>query len=244
MLKKILIILACVEVSLLAHEMGHFAVMQANGVEVQELCLGVGPLLYQKQFDNFTFTIKLIPLMAYVAPSQNGAAVLMKLPIYQSVLIDVAGVLVNLFLAALIFFGLKLKQEGSAEALKSAASLPKNYLLIFKDLLLETVSFGRIAPKNQGALVIAEMPGVLLYWLLYLNVLLGTANLLPISMLDGGHVFQTLLLLALGVVDLVIPITTQFVQSLMTIWNYVTLFMLLMLMFNRLQTRFVEVWNR
>ncbi len=242
MLKKILLILACVEVSLLAHEMGHFAVMRQNGVEVQELCLGIGPLLYQRQFDSFTFSIKLIPITAYVRPSQKGIAAEMKLSIYQQTIIDLAGVFVNLFLATPLFVWLKLRQEGSVEALKSAVSLPKNYFLIFKDLLLETISFGHITPKNQGALVIAEMPGVLLYWLLYLNVLLGIGNLLPISMLDGGHVFQTLLLLALGVLNLIIPVTAYFAQLLTTILFFVTTYMLFMLMFRGgVMTKFVVV---
>ena len=32
------------------HEMGHFLIAKANGIEVEEFALGMGPLLFSKEY--------------------------------------------------------------------------------------------------------------------------------------------------------------------------------------------------
>lgn len=240
MLKKILFLVLCVGISFAVHESAHFVAMQANGVEVEEMSLGIGPVLYQKQFDTFKFSIKIIPIMAYVKPSKAGLETLKKISLLQLLVVTLAGVFANLVLASLVFLWLKSREE-SQEIMSAALSLPKKLFFIFQDVLLEMVSFGRIMPKNKGMLVLNEVPCQFLLYLLFISVLLGIANLLPMGFLDGGKVFFLLLTVILTLVQLVMPVTSQTLNFVISAADFLMLWMFLTLFFRGVRTRFVVV---
>jgi membrane-associated protease RseP (regulator of RpoE activity) len=239
-LKKILVGLFCLEASLVAHEGAHFVAMRANGVEVEEMSLGIGPILYQKQLPEFKFSVKLIPIMAYVASSKRGMETAEKLPLFQIILIDLAGVFSNLVLASLIFLGLKLK-ESSKSWLVDFIFLPKNYFLLFKDALIGMVTFGSVKPKNNGALLLENQPNLFWQYLLFLNLMLAIFNLLPAQMLDGGQVFFLFLAIALQFLGKVYGISEKTLGSIALMVSFITFYMLIMLLINGLRMRWVAV---
>lgn len=242
---KILAILVSIEVALVVHESAHFVAMRAYGVEVKEMSIGIGPVLYEKQFDNLHFTVKAIPIMAYVAPSKSGVEKLNKMSFPRLVIIMLAGVFTNLVLASLVFLWLKSREASQEEfpivqsgVLSLAISLPKKYLFMFKDLLLEMVLVGR-PPENKGALFLKRTPGPLLKWMLFLNLILGIANALPVGFLDGGKVFIALLMMILSLVSLVVPLTAENVNMILAVVNLVTFFMFITLIFRGIRTQFI-----
>lgn len=238
MLKKILIGFLCVETSLVAHEASHFAAMRANGVEVAEVSIGVGPVIYVKQFADFQFSVRLIPIMAYVAPSQKGGEIMLALPLLNVLLIDLAGVFTNLLLASLIFLGLRQKESPSTW-LADVIRLPKNYFLLFKDALLYMVTIGGIVPKDNGALILEKEPRIVWRYFLLLNLTLGVLNLLPVKMLDGGQIFFLLLVTALQQ----FRVSEKSAASILTAANFAMLLTLFFLIMNSLPMHFVKVLN-
>ena len=44
------------------HELGHFSVAKKNGIDVQEFCLGMGPVLFSKEFKGTRYALRLLPL--------------------------------------------------------------------------------------------------------------------------------------------------------------------------------------
>jgi len=44
------------------HELGHFLLAKANGIEVQEFSLGMGPLLFSKEYKGTRFALRLLPI--------------------------------------------------------------------------------------------------------------------------------------------------------------------------------------
>src|SRR3989344_5677648 len=196
MLKKILLGLLCLGICFTVHEGAHFAMMRANSVEVEEVSFGIGPILYQAQMADFRFCLRLIPVMAYVQPSQKGAEAMLALPLLNIMVIYLAGVATNLVLASLVFLLLRLK-SASPDWLMEFFRLPKNYFLLFKDALLSMITFGFVAPKNNGGLVLETQPPTFWRYLLFLNLILGILNLLPAQGLDGGQAFLLALTTAL-----------------------------------------------
>lgn len=219
------------------HECGHFVTMLLCSVEVQELSLGMGPLIYQFKIHDIAFSLKLIPLMAYVMPSKLGADAMEKLPLIFQLLIDLSGVAVNLLIGALIFLWFRARKPITSLS-EHCLTLPLNLALIFKDLFLETVSLGFIKPANTGALKIyKEERQTNLGLVLYLNILLGVLNLLPISLLDGGNVFKALL------IRLLVSLNFSNIQliSILTTFNEITFVMLVVLMFKSIDTKFFTI---
>lgn len=44
------------------HEMGHFLIAKANGIEVEEFALGMGPLLWSKEYKGTRYCLRLLPI--------------------------------------------------------------------------------------------------------------------------------------------------------------------------------------
>ncbi len=59
---KIIIAILIFSIIVLFHELGHFLLAKANGIRVNEFCLGFGPKLVAFQKGETTYSIKLFPL--------------------------------------------------------------------------------------------------------------------------------------------------------------------------------------
>lgn len=44
------------------HELGHFSLAKKNGIEVEEFCLGMGPVLFSKEYKGTRYALRLLPI--------------------------------------------------------------------------------------------------------------------------------------------------------------------------------------
>lgn len=56
---------------LLTHELGHYFEMIENDIRVKELSIGIGPRIFYKRFKNGIFSVRLIPIAAFVTPEKE-----------------------------------------------------------------------------------------------------------------------------------------------------------------------------
>ncbi|PWT87390.1 MAG: hypothetical protein C5B55_14820 [Blastocatellia bacterium] len=84
--------------ALILHELGHYVAARACGVPVTQLGLGWGPTLFRSRLSNFDFTVRLLPLGAYVRLDMNQ---LLRRPVVLQLIVFSAGIFANLLLAAI-----------------------------------------------------------------------------------------------------------------------------------------------
>jgi membrane-associated protease RseP (regulator of RpoE activity) len=92
-------------VALVLHEMGHFFAARACKVPVSEAGLGWGPKIFGFRFNGVGYQIRLWPLGAYIRMDMSS---LQKRPLFQQLFVLLAGIAVNISLAAVTwgtFFG-------------------------------------------------------------------------------------------------------------------------------------------
>ena len=58
---SIIIAILIFSIIILFHELGHFLLAKANGIQVNEFCLGLGPTLFGIQKGETKYSIKLLP---------------------------------------------------------------------------------------------------------------------------------------------------------------------------------------
>ena len=58
---KIIIALLIFSIIILFHELGHFLLAKANGIRVNEFCLGLGPTLFGVTMGETKYSLKLLP---------------------------------------------------------------------------------------------------------------------------------------------------------------------------------------
>jgi membrane-associated protease RseP (regulator of RpoE activity) len=91
--------------ALILHEMGHFFAARAYKVPVTEAGLGWGPKIFGLRFNGVDYQFRLLPLGAYI---RMDVSTLQKRPLFQQLFVLLAGIAVNLILAAAAwgtFFG-------------------------------------------------------------------------------------------------------------------------------------------
>ncbi len=92
-----LIYLLAFILAMLLHELGHLLVARICHVPAQELGLGWGKQLWQRQFGSVRFKLHALPVGAYVRLDMTR---LQQRPLDQQVFVLLAGIIVNLILAA------------------------------------------------------------------------------------------------------------------------------------------------
>ena len=96
------------------HELGHFWVARLLKIKVYEVSIFVGPKLLSWKHKDVNFTIRLIPVGAYVRFNEideegyvvqsDDPALLVNQPRYKRLIVSLAGPFMNLLLGFLIFF--------------------------------------------------------------------------------------------------------------------------------------------
>ncbi|MCQ2465975.1 MAG: RIP metalloprotease RseP [Clostridia bacterium] len=110
---SILAVLVILGVLATAHELGHFFVARLFGVTVYEVSIFVGPTLFKWKHKGVEYSLRCIPLGAYVRFSEideNGNELnskdphnLLNQPRWKRLIISLAGPCVNLILGVIIF---------------------------------------------------------------------------------------------------------------------------------------------
>lgn len=91
--------------ALVLHEMGHFLAARACRVPVTQAGFGWGPKLFGLRVNGVDYQLRLLPLGAYIRMDMSG---LQRRPLFQQLLVLLAGIAVNLVLSAMAwgtFFG-------------------------------------------------------------------------------------------------------------------------------------------
>ena len=91
--------------ALALHELGHLLAARACRIQVTQAGLGWGPKLFGVQLKGVDYQLRLLPLGAYIRMDMAG---LQRRPLFQQLFVLLAGIAVNLILAAVTwgsFFG-------------------------------------------------------------------------------------------------------------------------------------------
>ncbi len=92
------------------HELGHFLMAKATGMQVDEFAIGFGPLLVQKKIGDTLYSLRLFPLGGYnkIAGMEPGEVCgprgFNNKPLLSRMLVILAGPFMNFVLPFLIFF--------------------------------------------------------------------------------------------------------------------------------------------
>lgn len=198
---QILTVLLVLEAAFAVHEYGHLQEFQKRGIPVEEFSLGIGPRLYEYQTAaSFVVTIRLLPIMAYVKPTEEGYDTFAKEgSLKDQLVVHVAGVRNNLVTGLILVLALQVVgwARGNLSLGKLAATMlmtPLKTLLRFFAFLIGLVTWGKInlAPRfllSTGDIVPPKPLRSFILW----NLELGLFNLVPVPPLDGGHAFQAVL---------------------------------------------------
>lgn len=109
-------------VIVIIHELGHFLVARHYGVYCREFSIGMGPALYQHQGKETIFSIRAIPFGGYVMMAGEddnteadeedwlnevpASKRLNNKPCHQQIAVMLAGIVMNVLLAWVLFIGL------------------------------------------------------------------------------------------------------------------------------------------
>ena len=197
---RAILFLLILESVFVVHEYGHLREFRELGVPVQEFSLGVGPLVYQHQTASFALSFRLIPIMAYVAPTEEGGNLFRKQgSLWNKIAVDTAGVRNNVLMGLTIVFSLQtlgwLRGNISPRELAKAALVtPVKILLRFFAFLIGCATLGRVNLAGRFLLSTGGInpPKPLKQFALW-NLSLGLINLAPVPPLDGGHLAQAIL---------------------------------------------------
>ncbi len=89
------------------HELGHFLVAKACNVKVNEFSIGMGPVILKKKKKETQYSWRLFPIGGFCSmegedESSDDSRALCKKPVYQRILICVAGAVMNIILGLVI----------------------------------------------------------------------------------------------------------------------------------------------
>lgn len=98
------------------HELGHFLVAKACKVKVHKFSIGFGPKVLKKQGKETEYTLRLIPFGGFVQlegeeQRSEDERAFNKKPVYQRILIVVAGATVNIIFALITYFFISLNSN-------------------------------------------------------------------------------------------------------------------------------------
>ena len=56
------------------HELGHFVLAKKNGIDVEEFAIGMGPLLYSREYKGTKYAVRLLPIGGFCAMGEDEEA--------------------------------------------------------------------------------------------------------------------------------------------------------------------------
>ncbi len=109
----VFVALLIIGVLVIAHELGHFLAAKANGILVLEFAVGMGPVLFSRQFGETRYSLRLLPIGGFARMAGDegeGEDTYVpehrrfdKKPILARALVSAGGPLANFLVAVLLF---------------------------------------------------------------------------------------------------------------------------------------------
>lgn len=101
----LMILLGILAIGIIAliHELGHFFFAKKAGIKVEELSLGAGPKIFSFTKNETLYSIRPIPILAYVKLEEEGENGLKSASFLSKFLMYIGGVLFNFMTAIIIF---------------------------------------------------------------------------------------------------------------------------------------------
>lgn len=87
----------------LIHEVGHYFFARRAGIKVIELSLGVGPKVFSFTKNDILYSIRFIPILAFVNLEKEGSECFKESKTFSKFLIYIGGILFNFLTAIFIF---------------------------------------------------------------------------------------------------------------------------------------------
>ena len=56
------------------HELGHFVLAKKNGIDVEEFAIGMGPLLYSREYKGTKYAVRILPIGGFCAMGEDEEA--------------------------------------------------------------------------------------------------------------------------------------------------------------------------
>ncbi len=182
------------------HEYGHLREFQKRGVPIEEFSLGVGPVVYHHRAASFVVNVRAIPIMAYVATTDEGGKRFdAQGSLRDKIVVDAAGVRNNFVAGLLVVLVLQAlgwtKGNLSARELaKTIAVTPCKIVCRFFAFFIGCMTFGRVNLAERFLLSTGGIdPTTPLKQFVRWNLILGLFNVMPFPPLDGGHIAQAML---------------------------------------------------
>lgn len=106
---SLLIFIVVIGILVLVHELGHFFSALLLKIKVEEFAIGFGPAIFKYIYKDIKFRLNLFPLGGYVKiygqeNDQEGKDSYSQRPVWQRLLVIIAGVFMNFVFASLLFF--------------------------------------------------------------------------------------------------------------------------------------------
>lgn len=189
----------------LVHEGGHFVVAKLVGMNVTEFAFGMGPKLCGKMFKGTEYTLRAFPIGGFnriagmslekeLVPGDYYAY-----SITKRNLVVLAGAVVNIICGFLFLFaGVYFFREvslGFTESISWAMSETIRYIAVIGKAFFKVFTQGDIAMLGGPIGIVNTISSFVeqgLYrFILFVgvfNINMGVINLMPIPLLDGGHI--------------------------------------------------------
>lgn len=189
------------------HEAAHMLVSKLFGVKVNKFAIGFGPKLFSKTVGETSYELRLLPLGGFVQchgenPQSKVKRGFFSLPWWKRSLIALAGPVASLLLGFLMLYGVLLAHHwpliaGFVKALSIVAFVFKTTFQFLTGTLPHTLQAVAASNGVSGPIMIVKILSdslkqgwdLFVYVLAMVSLSLGMFNLLPLPMLDGGHVF-------------------------------------------------------
>lgn len=188
-------VLATILLVLTIHEYGHYTEMKKHNIEIAEFSIGIGmPLFQYSREDKVLVSLRLIPIMAYVMPSDKGAEKINTLPFFEFFSIYSAGARNNVFTGWVLITGMQFlsvfRRHDLSDFFKDFLFSPIRIVILFFGFT--AAFFHKWGVKLVGRYMFEiydveknEHINRVLWW----SFCLGFLNFLPFSFFDGSKIF-------------------------------------------------------
>lgn len=194
-LKKILIFLFALEIVFVIHEYGHYIEFRKKDIAVQEFSIGIGPAIYQYKTGDLTLSLRVIPIMAYVAPTEDGQKIVEQLSLGDKLKIYSAGARNNIFTGVMTvlilnFISWRKNFIEKSDLIRRTLYYPIKSIIMVLVFVLDTFTFRKFNLSenfslSSGNISPPRFVSVFIYWCFFL----GFLNIMPLYPLDGGKIF-------------------------------------------------------